>query len=179
MIKKILLLLAAVIAVILVVAAFRPTHFSIQRSTAIAAPAALVYAQVNNLHTWQDFSPWTKLDPNAKISYAGPVEGTGAVFAWSGNSDVGEGKMTITESRPAEAVRFRLDFVKPMEGTSNVEFAFKQAGGQTTVTWTMSGENNYLARIMCLFMNMDKMVGGQFEQGLASLKTLSEAAVKK
>jgi hypothetical protein len=105
--------------------------------------------------------------------------GTGAVYSWAGNSDVGEGRMTITESRPHELVRIKLEFIKPFSATNTTEFTFKPEGNQTAVRWSMAGENNFVSKAMCLFMNMDKMVGGDFEKGLAALKSVSEAAARK
>ena len=179
MFKKILLGIAAIIIVFLAVVALQPADFRVTRSITIAAPPEVVFAQVNELKKWEAWSPWAKLDPNAKNNYEGPAAGVGAAFAWSGNNQVGEGRMTITESRSNELVRFKLEFVKPMAGTSTSEFTFKPEGNQTTVTWTMSGKNNFVGRAMCLFMNMDKMVGGQFEQGLATMKSVAEAAGRK
>lgn len=178
MIKKILLGLAALIAVVLVVAAFQADDFSVQRSAKISAPAAVVFGQVNDLKKWQAWSPWEKLDPAMKRTFEGPQAGTGAAYAWAGNSKVGEGRMTITESRPSELIRLRLDFIKPFASTSDVEFSFKPEGGQTAVTWTMSGKKNYMSKLMCMFMSMDKMVGGDFETGLANLKSVSENPAK-
>jgi hypothetical protein len=178
MLKKILLVIVALVAVFLVVAAMQPAAYRVVRSATISAPPAVVFAQVNDFHAWQDFSPWAKLDPNAKNTYEGPRAGTGAAFAWEGNSEVGQGRMTITESKPNELIRMRLDFVKPMAGTSVTEFTFKPDGAKTLVTWTMSGENNFIGKVFCLVMNMDKTVGGQFEQGLANLDKLAAAAKK-
>ena len=115
-----------------------------------------------------------KLDPAAKNTFQGPESGVGAIFSWAGNNEVGEGKMTITESRPNELIRCNLEFFKPMAGTSLTEFTFKPEGAGTQVTWTMSGHHNLVAKAVCLFMSMDKMVGGQFEQGLATIKSLVE-----
>ena len=179
MLKIILIVVAGLLIAFVVYVALRPADFRIERSATISVPAAVVFARVNDLHAWQEFSPWAKLDPNAKITFAGPPAGNGAAFTWVGNSDIGEGTMTITESKPAELVRFRLDFLKPMASTSTAEFAFKESTGGTTVTWSMFGKNNFVARTICLFINMDKMIGGQFEEGLAKLKELSEAAAKK
>lgn len=179
MFKKILLGFALIVAAILVLAAFQPATFRVERSITIAAPAAVPFAQVNEFAKWQPWSPWEKLDPAMKRSFSGPAAGVGASYGWEGNSEVGSGRMTIQESRPAELIRIKLEFIKPMAGVSDATFAFKPAGEQTTVTWTMSGENSYPAKIFCLFMNMDKMVGGQFEQGLGALKSLSEAQAKK
>lgn len=179
MLAKILIALAALVAVFLVIVALQPSDFRIMRSTTISAPPAVVFAQVNDFHRWDAWSPWAKLDPAAKASFSGAPAGTGAVFDWDGNKEVGAGRMTITESRPAERIGIKLEFFKPMAGNSRAEFIFKPEGRQTAVTWSMSGTNNFMAKAVCLFMNMDKMVGGQFEQGLAALKTISEAAAKK
>jgi hypothetical protein len=114
-----------------------------------------------------------------KTSYAGPATGVGAVSSWDGNNDVGAGSMTITESQPDSLVRFRLDFLKPFKDTCTSDFTFKPAGNQTVVTWSMDGKKQYVSKVMCLFLNMDKMVGGQFETGLADLKKTVEAAGRK
>ncbi|MSU69418.1 MAG: polyketide cyclase [Opitutaceae bacterium] len=179
MLKKILIALAVIIAGFLIIVALQPADYRVARSATISAPPAVVFAQVNDLHKWQEYSPWAKLDPAAKNTFEGPPAGTGAVFAWAGNADVGEGRMTITESRPDNLVRFKLDFVKPFASTATAEFAFQPAGNQTAVTWSMSGRKNFVSKAVCLFMNMDKMLGGDFEKGLANLKLLSEAATKK
>jgi len=179
MLIKILLVLAALVAVFLIVAAFQPDSFRVERSATISAPPAIVFAQVNDLHAWQEFSPWAKLDPEAKNTYEGPRAGPGAAFAWSGNSKIGQGRMTITESRPNELVRMKLDFIKPMESTSTAEFTFKADGDSTLVAWSMSGKNNFIGKVFCLVMNMDKTVGGDFEKGLANLNTQASAAARK
>lgn len=179
MLKKILAALVSIIVVFLIVVAFQPSDFRVTRSATIAAPPAAVFPHVNELRNWNAWSPWAKLDPNAKNTFEGPPSGKGAVFAWAGNNQVGEGRMTITESRANELVRFQLEFFKPMAGTSASEFTFKPQGNQTEVTWTMTGKNNFIAKAMCLFMSIDKMVGGQFEQGLASMKSLAEKAAKR
>ena len=131
-------------------------------------------AQVNDLQNWNSWSPWAKLDPNVKNTFSGPTAGTGACFAWAGNSQVGEGNMTITESRPNELVALNLVFVKPFAGTSTTEFTFKPEGDQTNVTWAMSGKNNFIAKAMSLFIDCDKMVGRQCEKGLGKLKAIAE-----
>jgi len=175
MLKKILVVVAVVIVGFVIVVALQPADFRVERSVSIAASPAVVFSKVNDLRTWQEFSPWAKLDPNAKVTFSGPATGTGSSFAWAGNKEVGEGSMTITESRPHESVRFSLDFVKPFEGKSAVLFTFKPEGNQkTVVTWTMTGTNNFLFKAVGLFIDCDKMIGPQFEQGLASLKALSE-----
>jgi len=179
MIAKILITLAALVVIVLIVAAFQPEDFRVERSIVISAPAVLAFEQANDLHKWQEMSPYAKLDPAAKYVFTGPSAGVDAAMAWVGNSNVGEGKMTIIESRPNELVKMRLDFEKPFKSTGIAEFTFKQAGDQTTATWAMTGKKIFITKVMCLFMSMDKMVGGQFEEGLADLKKLAEARVKK
>ena len=174
----VLAILAAIVVVFVIVVATRPADFRLSRSITIAAPAANVFPHVNELKKWQPWSPWMKLDPNARSNFEGPEAGKGSAMSWAGNNQVGEGKMTITESKPNELVHFRLDFYKPMAGTSEAEFTFKPEGNGTTVTWSMWGKNNFIAKAMCMFMDMDKMVGGEFEKGLASLKSVAEAAPK-
>jgi len=134
---------------------------------------------VNDFHNWEAWSPWAKLDPAAKATFEGPSTGTGAIFKWAGNKEVGEGSMTITESRPSDLIRIKLEFLRPFEATNSAEFTFKPEGNRTAVTWSMEGKNNFIAKAVCLLMNMDKMVGGQFEQGLAQMKAVVEAAPKK
>jgi hypothetical protein len=176
MLMPILITLAIILACFIIVVAMRPSDFRVTRSTTIDAPREGIFEQVNDLHNWEAWSPWAKLDPNAKTTYEGPGAGVGAAFAWSGNSRIGKGRMTITESRPKELVRFKLDFVKPFKGTNTAEFTFRPEGRQTVVQWTMSGKSNFIAKAIGLFVNCEKMVGGQFEQGLAEMKLLAEAA---
>jgi len=179
---KILLAVAAivvlVVAVLAVVVVMQPSELRIQRSAIIAAPAPAVFAQVNDFHNWEAWSPWAKLDPAAKNSFEGAPAGEGAVFAWSGNSKVGEGRMTITDSRPSELVRIKLEFLKPFAATNTAEFTFKPAGDRTAVTWSMFGHNNFISRAVFLFVNMDKTLGSEFEKGLASMKLAAEASAK-
>jgi uncharacterized protein YndB with AHSA1/START domain len=174
MLKKILLVVAAAIVLLLGYAATIPGDFRVERSATIAASPEAVFPLVNNLHEWKAWSPWAKLDPNAKESFAGPDTGTGAEMSWSGNGEVGEGKMTITESKENERVAFKLDFTKPFVGTNLAEFTFKPDAGGTQVTWSMTGKKGYLLKVASLVMNCDKMVGDQFEQGLASMKAIAE-----
>ena len=179
MLKKILIAIAAVIVLFVVIVALQPAQFRVTRSATIAAPPTVVFAHVNDFHQWEAWSPWAKLDPAAKNSFEGPAAGTGAIFRWDGNSEVGTGSMTIIESRPGELVRIRLDFLKPMAATNTADFTFAAAGADTTVTWSMYGENNFMCKAAGLFMNMDKMIGGMFDQGLANLKTVVEGAPAK
>jgi hypothetical protein len=174
MLKKILIGLALLIAVLVVIVALQPSEFRVERSAAIAAPPADVFAQVNDLHQWDAWSPWAKLDPNAKIAFEGPEAGQGAAMTWAGNDQVGEGKLTIVESLPSDAVKLKVDFVKPYEATSNSDFAFKPDGAGTSVTWTMTAQHNFLEKGFCLVMNGKKMIGDDLEKGLAQLKALAE-----
>lgn len=176
MLKIILGTLAVIIVGFVVVVALQPAEFRVARSATMSAPAAAVFAQVNDLHKWEAWSPWAKRDPAMKQTYDGAPAGVGAISAWAGNREVGEGRMTITESRPGELIRFRLEFFKPFTATNTAEFAFKSEGNQTTVTWSMAGNNNFMAKAVGLFMNMDRLVGGDFEKGLAAMKALVEAA---
>lgn len=178
MIAKIFLALAAVLAGFLVFVAFQPSHFHISRTATLAAPPDAVFAQVNDLRKSHAWNPWVKLDPAAKFTFDGPATGVGASSAWLGNRQIGEGRQTITESRAPEFVRVRLDFKQPFESTCHAEFAVKPAGTGSSVTWSMTGENNYIARIFCTLMSQDKMIGEPFEQGLAGLKAIVEAPPK-
>lgn len=177
--KKVLVGLAVFVivsvGVLAAVVAMQPTEFRIERSADIAAPAPDVFEQVNDLHNWESWSPWAKLDPQASNTFEGPSSGVGAIFRWAGNDDVGEGSMTILESRPSEFIRIRLDFVKPFEDTSITEFTFHPADEGTRVVWTMTGEHNFLSKAFCLFMDMDQMIGSDFEQGLANMKAVVES----
>ena len=167
----------AVVVVLLGLVAFiatRPGEFQVARSATFAAPAPAVFAQVNELKKWEAWSPWAKKDPQAKSSYAGPAAGVGASMSWAGNNDVGEGRMTIAESRPAELVRIKLEFLKPFAATNTAEFSFKDEGGRTALTWSMRGQNNFIGKAMCLVFDMDKMVGGDFEAGHAGIKAIVE-----
>jgi hypothetical protein len=174
---KVVLVLGALVAILCLVIAAQPSDFKASRSATMAAPPAAVFAQVNDFHNWEAWSPWAKIDPNAKMTYEGPTSGEGAKVGWSGNSDVGEGSMTIVESRPNELVRIKLDFVRPMAGTSDVEFKLQPEGtDKTAVTWSMSGKNNFMAKAISLVMDCEKMVGDQYDQGLANLKRIVESA---
>jgi hypothetical protein len=131
MVKKILLGLVVVIVLFLIVVAMQPNEYRIERSATMDAPPAAVFEQVNDLHKWDAWSPWAKLDPNAKNTFEGAESGEGAIFKWAGDANVGEGKMTIVESKPNELIDIQLDFIKPFESTGNSEFVFKPEGGKT------------------------------------------------
>jgi len=167
-----------VLACFFIFVATRPSEFRVTRSLPIHSPPAAVFPHVNTLKNWEAWNPWGKIDPHMKLTYDGPPAGVGASYAWVGNREVGEGRSTITESKPDDFVRFKLEFFKPMAGVSDTLFTFKPQGSQTEVTWAMTGKNNFIAKAFCLFMNMDRMIGGQFEKGLADLKRAVESAAK-
>lgn len=169
-----LIIAALVLALLVVFIATRPAEFRITRRAPITAPIAAVFPHVNELRKWEAWSPWAKLDPNAKSVYEGPAAGVGASMTWAGNRDVGQGRMTILESRTDELIRLKLEFYQPFVATNTAEFTFKLEDGHTVVTWCMFGTNNFLAKAMNLVINCDKMVGGQFDKGLASLRAVSE-----
>ncbi len=179
MFKKIGLFLLAVVVVLAVVVATRPAHFSIQRSATMQAPAEVGYGYVSDLHQFQQWSPWEKLDPAMTTSFAGPSTGVSSSYSWKGNDKVGEGKMTIKELRAPEYVAIDLDFLAPMKMTNLTEFKLKPAAEGVAVTWTMSGDNGFVGKAFSMVMDMDKEVGKDFEGGLSQLKTLSEAEAKR
>jgi len=174
MLAKILIGVAAVVVLFVIVVALQPSTFRVSRSTTIGASPARVFSEVNDLHHWEAWNPWGKLDPAMKLIYEGPPAGVGAAYHWDGNSQVGAGSITITESHPDDRVQIRLDFLKPFKGTSTAEFTFAPQGEQTTVTWTMDGTKNFASKAIGLFMSMDQMIGSQFEKGLADLKSVAE-----
>lgn len=178
--KKILLGIVAVlglaIVVILGLAATQPDSFEVSRSTVISAPPAVVYSFVEDLHRHGAWSPWDKLDPNMKRTFSGAEHGEGSVYEWSGNDDVGAGRMTIVATRPNEQVDVRLEFLKPFEATNATSWHIAPASDGSKVVWSMSGPNNFVSKIMCVFADMDKMIGKDFEKGLDSLKHVSERA---
>lgn len=178
MLKKILIAIAVIIVLFIVLVVTRPDDFHVTRSAKISAPPSAVFTQVNDLRKWDAWSPWAKLDPAAKQTFEGPATGTGASFTWAGNNQVGEGRMTISESRPDELVRFKLEFIKPFAAQNDAEFTFRPEDNETVVTWSMSGKNNFISKAMSLFMDCDKMIGGQFEQGLAQMKSIVEKPVE-
>jgi Polyketide cyclase / dehydrase and lipid transport len=176
MLKKILIAVAVVLAALVAVIATRPDTFRVQRSIAIAAPADVVFPYLNDFHRWGEFSPWDKLDPAMKRTYEGAQVGVGASYHWVGNDEVGEGRMTITESKPNEKVAIKLEFIKPFAATNLTDFTLLPAAEGVSLSWAMSGENNFMSKAFSLFMNMDSMIGKDFEAGLASLKKAAEAA---
>ncbi len=171
---KILLGVVAVILLFVIVVALQPSTFRVARSTMIKANPARVFGEVNDLHHWEAWNPWGKIDPAMKLTYDGPAAGVGAAYHWEGNSQVGSGSATITGSHPDDRVELRLDFHKPFKGTSTAEFTFEPQGDETKVTWTMDGSRNFITKAIGLIFSMDQMIGSQFEKGLADLKTVAE-----
>jgi uncharacterized protein YndB with AHSA1/START domain len=174
MIKKILFCVITIIALFAGYVALLAPDVYFERRVTIAAPAPAVFEQVNDFRKWEAWSPWAKLDPDSKAEFSGPPAGEGTVMKWSGNDKVGEGKMTLIESKPAEKISIRVDFAKPFEGTGKSEFFFKPAGNQTQVTWGMSGENSFIGRAMCVIFNMRKEMETTMDRGLASMKRVAE-----
>ena len=174
MLPIILGVIVAIVVLFLIIVALQPADYQVVRNATIGAPAADIFVRVNDVRKFQDWSPWAKLDPEVKNTYEGPPAGTGAISRWAGNNKVGEGSMTIVDSQPNDLIKMKLEFIKPFASTANVQFDFKPNGNGTAVTWTMSGKKNFMSKAFCLFVSMDKMVGGDFERGLANLKTLTE-----
>lgn len=176
MLKKILLVLLVLIVGFVGFVATRPGEFKVERSSLMSAPPEFVYAQVADFHKWGNWSPWEKLDPGMKRTLEGE-SGVGATYAWAGNDKAGEGKMTITDALPPERVVLKLEFIKPWTSTCTTTFGFAPEGAGTRTTWTMVGKNDFMGKAMGVFMNMDSMVGQDFERGLAGLNAASTAAV--
>ena len=166
--------IGVVIVLLLIVIAIQPAAFAITRSARFAATPAEVFGNVDDYHKWQAWSPWEKLDPNLKRDYDGPTSGVGAKYHWVGNNKVGEGRMTITEARPHERIAMKLEFIKPFVATNEALFTFAPVGEGTEMTWTMTGRRNFVMKGFGLLMNFDKMVGGQFAEGMENLKKIVE-----
>lgn len=174
MLKIIAILIAIVIVGILVLAANKPDIFRVQRSTTIKAPPEKLFALINDFNAWTTWSPWEKKDPAMKRTFGATTSGKGATYAWEGNKEVGQGRMEIAESLPSSKVALKLDFVKPFEAHNQVEFTLEPKGDTTSVTWNMQGPTPYFAKVVHVFMDMDKLVGKDFEAGLANLKAVAE-----
>jgi len=172
------IILPAVLLILMAPAVFvqtRPDRFHIERSATINASSATIFPHINNFHRWAAWSPFEKMDPQLQRSYAGPAAGIGAAYSWVGNSKVGEGSMKITESTPTRTVGIALEFLKPFKASNVATFTLTpEATGATRVTWAMDGQNTFVSKAMSLFMSMDRMIGGEFEKGLASLKGIVE-----
>ena len=172
--KKLLIGLVVIVAVVLGLALMQPNTFSVSRSATIKAPPERIIGYLNDFHQWPAWSPWEKLDPAMQRTFGGAPSGQGAVYSWSGNDEVGQGRMEITESAPPSKVVIKLDFIKPFQSSSVTTFALQPQGGSTVVTWTMTGPSLFVTKVMGVFFSMDKMIGKDFEQGLAQLKEVAE-----
>jgi uncharacterized protein YndB with AHSA1/START domain len=174
MLKIIGIVVVVLIAGVLIFAAFKPDTFRVQREASIKAPPEKVFALVNDFNRWGAWSPWERKDPAMKRTFGAATSGKGATYAWEGNKDVGQGRMEIADSVPPSKVVLNLDFVKPFEAHNLVVFTLEPKGDATNVTWAMQGDTPYFAKIIHVFINMDKMVGKDFEAGLANLKAAAE-----
>lgn len=172
--KKLLIGLVVIVAVVLGLALMQPNTFSVSRSATIKAPPERIIGYLNDFHQWPAWSPWEKLDPAMQRTFGGAPSGQGAVYSWSGNDEVGQGRMEITESAPPSKVVIKLDFIKPFQSSSVTTFALQPQGDSTVVTWTMAGPSQFITRLMGVFVSMDKMIGKDFEKGLAQLKEAAE-----
>lgn len=176
MLQTIVLLLTLLIVAVLAYAATRPNSFSVQRSTRINAAAQAVWPLLTDFHRWPEWSPWEKLDPAMQRTHLGAERGVGAVYEWTGNSKVGAGRMEITGVQTHAQVNIKLDFFRPFKSSNVAEYSLVAQGGVTDLTWTMSGPATFITKLMGIFVSMDKMVGKDFEEGLAKLKAVAEKA---
>jgi uncharacterized protein YndB with AHSA1/START domain len=166
--------LAIAIAVILILAATKPDTFSVRRATTVKAPPEKIFPLINDFHQWGGWSPYETKDPAMKRTYSGAASGQGAVYAWDGNKNVGSGRMEILDASAPSKIQIKLDFFTPFEGHNTAEFTMLPQGDGTILTWLMYGPATFMAKIMHVFMNIDNMVGKDFEIGLANLKRLTE-----
>lgn len=173
MLKPIVIAVVVLIVAILVYAATKPDQFRIERSIRIQASPEKIAALINDFHQWTNWSPWEKLDPDMKRSFAGAPSGKGAEYGWDSAGKAGVGRMVILETTPAKTT-IRLEFIKPFAAVHTAEFSMTPQGDATTLNWAMFGTDPYIGKVICLFFNRDKMVGGDFESGLANLKALAE-----
>lgn len=179
MLKKILLGVAVALVALAAFVFTRPAAFSVQRSITIQSPADLPFALVNDFHRWAAWSPWEKKDPGMTRTFTGADAGLDAMYEWAGNKNVGAGRMTILESKPAERIRIRLEFLTPFEAQNTTTFTFTPSGSDVTVTWRMEGRNEFFGKLFSLFVDMDQAIGKDFEAGLANMKAAAEAEAKK
>ena len=179
MLRMILIGIAALIGGLVLLIATRSPTFHIERSTVIGAPPERAFAPVNDFHAWSEWSPWEKIDPNMKRTFAGAPAGAGATYAWTGDGNVGEGRMVILSSEPASRIFIQLEFLKPFTATNTATFTFVPKLSGTKVTWATDGPKNFFAKALYMVVDMDKMVGDRFQQGLENLKTIAEAPPAK
>lgn len=174
MLKIIGIVIALVIAGILIVAAMQPDTFRLERKATIKATPEKIFAILNDFKQWAAWSPWEQKDPAMKRTFGAVTAGKGATYKWEGNKEVGQGGMEITDAAVPNKLTIALSFIKPFEAQNTVNFTLSPAADATEVAWSMEGKSNFISKIMCLFMSMDKMVGPDFEAGLANLKAVAE-----
>ena len=177
--KSLLALFVVASATIALLMTIQPDIFHVERTAAVDASPHVVHAIINDLHQWDRWSPYDKLDPNMKKSHSGPETGTGSIYSWEGNDQVGAGKLTIVDSRPDEAVMMKLEFTRPFECSSDVKFTVIPTDKGSSVSWSMDGKNTFFCRFFSLFMNMDRMIGNDFEVGLANLNKIANETPAK
>ena len=168
------IVLAIALAIVLILAAAKPDTFSVRRGTTVKAAPEKIFPLINDFHQWGNWSPYENRDPAMKRSYSGPASGVGAVYGWDGNSNVGSGRMKILDASAPAKIVIKLDFFKPFEAHNTAEFTMLPQGNATNVHWVMHGPSNFMSKVMGVFMNFDKMVGKDFEAGLANLKSATE-----
>jgi hypothetical protein len=174
MLEIILIVVVVLIAAVLAFAASKPGTFRIHRAATMRARPEAIFPLINDFHRWGAWSPWEKLDPAMKRTFSGAADGKGARYAWEGNGKAGAGTMEITESSPSSAVTISLDFIKPFENHNTTEFRLSPAGDSTNVSWDMYGPTPFMSKLMQVFMNMDSLVGKDFEAGLDNMKRIAE-----
>lgn len=179
MATKIGIAVLVIIGGLLVFISTRPESFRIERSAQVKAPVDVVFALINDFHQWALWSPYEKLDPDMKKTFEGPPAGPGASYAWSGNNKSGEGRMTILENKPGELITIKLEFTRPFSATNQTTFKLEPSGNGTRVSWIMEGKNTFMGKAMSAFMSMDKLLGKDFEQGLANLDAAAQARVQE
>jgi len=172
--KIIVIVLVVLIAALLAFAATKPDTFSVERTATINAPPEKIFPLIADFHQWQTWSPWEKIDPTMVRTFSGAPSGHGAVYAWEGQGKAGAGRMEITSASAPSKVEIKLDFIKPFESSNVVDFTLEPEGDATKVTWSMTGPSAFITKIMCVFVSMDKMIGPDFERGLANLKAAAE-----
>jgi uncharacterized protein YndB with AHSA1/START domain len=170
----VVLLLVVVVGAVLAYAATKPDVFHVQRSASVKAPPDKIFPLINDFRTWASWSPYEHKDPAMKKTYSGAATGKGAVYEWDGDKNVGSGRIEIADTTPPSRLAIKLDMIKPFAASNRVEFTLQPQGDTTNVTWAMNGHTPYLAKIMHVFLDMDRMVGQDFEAGLANLKALAE-----
>jgi hypothetical protein len=171
------ILVVTLLAAVLAFAATKPNSFRVERATRIEAFPETIFPLIDDFRSWALWSPYEKLDPMMERTYSGRTNGRGAVYQWKGNNKAGQGSMEITESYSPSKITIKMDFIKPFEGHNTAVFTLDAGGDSTNVTWAMYGSDPYIAKVVTLFFNRDRMVGTQFETGLANLKTIAEKQV--